>query len=176
MKKGEETFWHFCTDVCITLFIPVVPFPLSQISRSSFWPHRLAWPPTLCCFCPSAKWQYVHCRYQRAFQEVNIPLNRALLPHCKIELTASLFLKKSLKKLSIWKKYFDKLVQPEMPGGIISKKKFFFIWSIFVSKIGYFFLKLPFSTTKWPAGLSGFGPKLPTGVKKNHVKDFCWCH
>ena len=33
-----------------------------------------------------------------------------------------------------------------------------------------------FSTTKWPEGLSGFGPELPTGVNKNRVKDFCWRH
>ena len=42
--------------------------------------------------------------------------------------------------------------------------------------IAYFFLGMHFSTTKWPSGLSGFGPKLPTGVNKNRVKDFCWRH
>ena len=56
------------------------------------------------------------------------------------------------------------------------QKKFFFVWSIFVSKNGYFFLKLPFFTTKWPEGLSGFGPELPTGVNMTRVKYFCWRH
>ena len=46
------------------------------------------------------------------------------------------------------------------------QKKVFFCWSIFVSKNGYFFLKLPFFTTKWPEGLSVFGPELPSGVMK----------
>ena len=32
-----------------------------------------------------------HCCYQRPFQEVNIPMNRALLPNCNIESTACLF-------------------------------------------------------------------------------------
>ena len=34
-------------------------------------------------------------------------------------------------------------------GHNLQKKKF---WSIFVSKIGYFFLKMQFSTTTWPQG------------------------
>ena len=34
-----------------------------------------------------------HCCYQKPFQEVNIPMNRALLPNCKIDLTDSPFLK-----------------------------------------------------------------------------------
>ena len=46
------------------------------------------------------------------------------------------------------------------------QKKVFFCWSIFVSKNGYFFLKLPFFTTKWPARLTHFGPELPMGVMK----------
>ena len=60
-----------------------------------------------------------------------------------------------------------------MPGGIIYKKNL--VWSIFVSKNAYFFLKLPFLTTKCVEGLTGFSPKLPTVVNKNCVKDFCWC-
>ena len=105
-----------------------------------------------------------HCCYQRPFQEVNIPMNRALLPNCKIESTCLPFLIFFLKT-ELLKKCYDKLVLPEMPGGIIYKKKFF-VWSIFVSKNGYFFLKLPFFTTKWPEGLPVFGPELPTGVMK----------
>ena len=65
-----------------------------------------------------------HCCYQGPFQEVNIPMNRALLPNCKIESTACLFLKKNLKKTELLKKCYDKLVLPEMPGGIIYKKMF----------------------------------------------------
>ena len=50
--------------------------------------------------------------------------------------------------------------------GHILQKKVFLVWSVFVSKKGYFFLKLAFFTTKWPEGLSVFGPELPTGVMK----------
>ena len=32
------------------------------------------------------------------------------------------------------------------------------------------------ATTKWPEGLSGFGPELPTGVNMTRVKYFCWRH
>ena len=64
----------------------------------------------------------IHCCYQRPFQEVNIPMNRALLPNCKIELTDCLFL--NLKKTELLKQFYDKLILPEMPGGIIDQ--FFF--------------------------------------------------
>ena len=43
-----------------------------------------------------------HCCYQGDFQEINILMNRALLPNCKIESTACPFLKNSFKKLSFW--------------------------------------------------------------------------
>ena len=62
-----------------------------------------------------------------------------------------------------------------MPRGIIYKKNFF-VWSIFVSKNDYFFLKLPFFTTKCAQRLQLFGPKLPLGVNKNCVKKNCSWH
>ena len=57
-----------------------------------------------------------HCCYQRAFQEVNIPMNRALLPNCKIKSTAGLFLKKSLKKLSFEKNITTNWYNQKCPG------------------------------------------------------------
>ena len=53
-----------------------------------------------------------------------------------------------------------------MPGGIINKKKFFFVGQYLCQKMAIFFLKLPFFTTKWLARLTHFGPELPTGVMK----------
>ena len=44
----------------------------------------------------------LHCCYQGAFEEVNIPINRALLPN--------------------FEKKYDELVLPEMPVGLIYKK------------------------------------------------------
>jgi len=77
------------------------------------------------------------------------------------------------KKTELLKKCYDKLVLPEMPGGIIYN---IFFYQYLCQKMYIFFLKLPFFTTKCVEGLTGFGPKLPTGVNKNCVKDFCWCH
>ena len=65
---------------------------------------------------------------------------------------------------------------PRNARGHILPKKVFLVWSVFVSKNGYFFLHLPFFTTKWPAGLSGFGPELPTGVIKIDFSGNCSCH
>ena len=107
----------------------------------------------------------LHCCYQGDFQEVNIPMNRALLPNCKIESTACLFLK-NLKKNWAFKKMFGQFGIPRNARGHILPKKVFLVWSVFVSKNGYFFLHLPFFTTKWPARLTHFGPELPTGVMK----------
>ena len=84
------------------------------------------------------------------------------------------FLKKIFKKNWAFKKMFGQFGIPRNARGHILPKKVFLVWSVFVSKKGYFFLKLPFFTTKWPEGLPVFGPELPTGVNKNHVKDFCW--
>ena len=55
-----------------------------------------------CKYCKNCEYT-IHCCYQGAFQEVNIPMNRALLPNCKIESTACLF-KKNLKKNWAFKK------------------------------------------------------------------------
>ena len=96
-------------------------------------------------------------------------MNRALLPNCKIDLTDSPFLIK--KKTELLKQFYDKLILPEMPGGMIIKKKFFFK-SIFVPKNCYFFLKKPFLTTKRAPRAQQFGPKLPPGMNKICVKFF----
>ena len=84
------------------------------------------------------------------------------------------FLKFCFKKTELLKQFYDKLILPEMPGGIIDQKKNS-EKSIFVSKNGYFFLKKPFLTTKHAARASHFGPKLPPGVNKICVTKIS-CH
>ena len=62
-----------------------------------------------------------------------------------------------------------------MPGGIIDQKKISFLINI-SGKKWLFFPKIAIFTTKWPAHLTQFGPKLPTGVNKNCVKKICSWH
>ena len=97
------------------------------------------------------------------------------MPNCKINLTDSPFLKLFLKKTKLLKQFYDKLILPEMPGGIIDQKKIFRNF-FFLPKNGYFFLKKPFLTTKRAQRLQQFGPKLPPGLNKNCVKIFCSWH
>ena len=107
----------------------------------------------------------LHCCYQRPFQEVNIPMNRALLPNCKIESTACLFKKKILKNWA-FKKMLRQIGITRNARGHNLQKKVFLFGQYLCQKMAIFFLKLPFFTTKWPEGLSVFGPELPTGVMK----------
>ena len=78
------------------------------------------------------------------FQEVNILINRALLPNCKIDLTDSPFLIFFLKKTELLKQFYDKLILPEMPGGIIDQKNFFQKINICAKKWLFFPLKAIF--------------------------------